>query len=151
MAHQLEPATGTPQPVPLNPTNQPKLAPGATVPAGQPARQPLNQAGYHEPAALLPRPGVPETVAPAGNGPEPMNHGKMGGHDHGAMIADFLRRFWICLALSVPVVAGSMMFQNLVGYHFTFPYRTPLLLGLASAIYLYGGWPSPWPTATAWL
>ncbi len=141
MAHQLEPATGTPQPVPLNPTNQPKLAPGATVPAGQPARQSLNQAGYHEPAALLPRPGVPETVAPAGNGPEPMNHGKMGGHDHGAMIADFLRRFWICLALSVPVVAGSMMFQNLVGYHFTFPYRTPLLLGLASAIYLYGGWP----------
>ena len=57
-----------------------------------------------------------------------MNHSKMGGHDHGAMIADFLRRFWICLALSVPVVAGSMMFQNLVGYNFTFPYSTPLLL-----------------------
>jgi Cu2+-exporting ATPase len=70
-----------------------------------------------------------------------MDHSKMGGHDHGAMIADFLRRFWVCLALSVPVVAGSMMFQNLVGYQFTFPYSTPLLLALATAIYLYGGWP----------
>ena len=70
-----------------------------------------------------------------------MNHSKMGGHDHGAMIADFLRRFWICLALSVPLVAGSMMFQNVVGYRFTLPYSTPLLLGLATAIYGYGGWP----------
>jgi Cu2+-exporting ATPase len=75
-----------------------------------------------------------------------MDHGKMdhspaGGHDHGAMIADFLRRFWVCLALSVPVVGLSMMFQNLVGYHFTFPYSTPLVLGLATVIYLYGGWP----------
>ena len=65
----------------------------------------------------------------------------MAGHDHGAMIADFLRRFWLCLALSVPLVAGSMMFQDLVGYHFTLPYHTPVLLGLATAIYLYGGWP----------
>ena len=70
-----------------------------------------------------------------------MNHSKMCGHDHGAMIADFLRRFWICLALSVPLVAGSMMFQNVVGYRFTLPYSTPLLLGLATAIYGYGGWP----------
>ena len=49
-----------------------------------------------------------------------MDHTKMGGHDHGAMIADFLRRFWVCLVLSVPVVILSMMFQNLVGYHLDF-------------------------------
>jgi Cu2+-exporting ATPase len=77
-----------------------------------------------------------------------MNHGKAahagmdhGGHDHGAMIADFLRRFWVCLALSVPVVAFSMMFQDLAGYHLDFPGRDWIVLGLATVIYVYGGWP----------
>ncbi len=57
------------------------------------------------------------------------------------MIADFLRRFWVCVVLSVPVVALSMMFQELVGYHLDFPYRNPIVLVLASVIYVYGGWP----------
>lgn len=79
-----------------------------------------------------------------------MNHSKMnnagishgsGGHDHGAMIADFLRRFWICLALSVPVVLLSMMFRDLTGYTLDFPYRNGVVLVLASIIYGYGGWP----------
>lgn len=68
-------------------------------------------------------------------------HGGHAGHDHGAMIADFLRRFWVCLVISVPVVALSMMFQKLMGYHLDFAYREPLVIGLASAIYVYGGWP----------
>lgn len=72
-----------------------------------------------------------------------MNHSKMGhgGHDHGAMIADFLRRFWICVALSIPVVLFSPMFQNLVGYQLDFPFRNPIVLVVASFIYVYGGWP----------
>ena len=72
-----------------------------------------------------------------------MQHGQMGhgGHDHGAMITDFLRRFWICLALSVPVVLLSMMLQNLLGYSVSLPYQTPVLLVLATVIYVYGGWP----------
>jgi Cu2+-exporting ATPase len=72
-----------------------------------------------------------------------MDHSKMGhgGHDHGAMIADFLRRFWICIVVSVPVIALSGVFQNLVGYQLTVPYQTPVILVLASFIYVYGGWP----------
>ena len=71
-----------------------------------------------------------------------MNHGGSGGgHDHGAMIADFLRRFWVCLALSVPVVLLSMMFRDLTGYTIDFPYRNGVVLVLASIIYGYGGWP----------
>lgn len=70
-----------------------------------------------------------------------MDHTHMAGHDHGAMIADFLRRFWVCLVLSVPVVVLSMMFQNLVGYHLDFAWRKPMVLVLASIIYGYGGWP----------
>jgi P-type Cu2+ transporter len=68
-------------------------------------------------------------------------HTGHGGHDHGAMIADFLRRFWVCLVLSIPVVALSMMFQDLMGYHLDFPYREPVVLILATVIYSYGGWP----------
>lgn len=73
-----------------------------------------------------------------------MDHSKMGhgsGHDHGAMIADFLRRFWICLGLSIPVVALSMMAQELIGYHLSFPFQNWIVLVLATVIYVYGGWP----------
>lgn len=57
------------------------------------------------------------------------------------MIADFLRRFWVCMALSVPVVGLSMMFRDLTGYTVDFPYRSGAVLVLASIIYVYGGWP----------
>ena len=63
------------------------------------------------------------------------------GHDHSAMIADFLRRFWICLVLTVPVVAISPMFQMAVGYKFDFPGRDWVSVVLGSIIYFYGGWP----------
>ena len=145
MAHEPEPATATPHPVH---TDQP--APGHESPAGQQALQHIGHDAHSGPDAPAP------PSATAGTASKPMDHGQMdhggmdhgkmghdqpGGHDHGAMIADFLRRFWVCLALSVPVVAGSMMFQDLVGYRLTLPYATPLLLGLATVIYLYGGWP----------
>lgn len=68
-------------------------------------------------------------------------HSGHGGHDHSAMIADFLRRFWICLVLTVPVVAISPMFQMAVGYQFNFPGRDWVSVTLGSIIYFYGGWP----------
>ena len=42
-----------------------------------------------------------------------MNHSQdmhgHAGHDHSAMVADFRLRFWISLALTVPVLALSPM------------------------------------------
>ncbi len=67
--------------------------------------------------------------------------GHGGSHDHSKMIADFLRRFWICLVFTVPVVAISPMFQMAVGYQFTFPGRDWVSVALGSIIYFYGGWP----------
>ena len=83
----------------------------------------------------------PDTAPPMPMDHRQMDHRPMAGHDHQAMIADFLRRFWMCLGLSVPLVAGSTMFQHLVGYRFTFPDSSWVLLGLATAIFGYGGWP----------
>jgi len=72
-------------------------------------------------------------------------HAEAGGqhaaHDHSAMISDFLRRFWVCLALTIPVVAFSPMFQHIAGYALDFPGRNWLTVALATVIFVYGGKP----------
>jgi Cu2+-exporting ATPase len=39
------------------------------------------------------------------------------GHDHGAMIADFKRRFWVSLVLTVPILLLSPMIRWHLGLH----------------------------------
>ena len=89
------------------------------------------------------------------NGHEPEHHhhhpapsagsggGHAGGHDHGQMIADFRRRFWVSLALTVPVLALTPMIRRMLGVEraWAFPGDGFVLLALASVIYFYGGWP----------
>ncbi len=51
-------------------------------------------------------------------------------------------RFWVCLALTVPIIAISPMPLEFFGLpHVSFVYDTWVLLGLATTIFLYGGWP----------
>ena len=57
------------------------------------------------------------------------------------MVADFRRRFFVCLALTVPIVALSPMIQDWAGFSFTFPGAVWVLTVLASVVYGYGGWP----------
>jgi Cu2+-exporting ATPase len=59
------------------------------------------------------------------------------------MIADFRRRFWVSLALTVPVLALDPMIQGILGLSatLTFPGDGLLLLALSSVVYFYGGWP----------
>jgi Cu2+-exporting ATPase len=67
------------------------------------------------------------------------------GHDHSEhhrqMIADFRRRFWVTLVLTVPIVALSPTLQEWFGFSLTVPFQMPILLVLSTAVYLYGGWP----------
>jgi Cu2+-exporting ATPase len=56
-------------------------------------------------------------------------------------VSDFRRRFWISLALSVPVLLLSHVVQDLVGFTWRFPGDAWLELILATTIYFYGGWP----------
>src|SRR5256886_737414 len=62
---------------------------------------------------------------------------------HGGMVGDFRRRFWISLALTVPVLATSEMVQHLLGLRgvLAFPGARYVEFGFASAVYFYGGWP----------
>jgi Cu2+-exporting ATPase len=90
---------------------------------------------------------------PAHGGPDRADAGDSrrhtGGHgqDHTAhhadMAADFKRRFWVSLALTVPVLLLSPMIQGWLGVAdaWEFPGDAWLQWLLATAVFAYGGWP----------
>ena len=59
------------------------------------------------------------------------------------MAADFRKRFWISLVLTVPILVLSPMLQSLVGLGEAISFSGDLyvLFGLSSAVFWYGGWP----------
>ena len=76
----------------------------------------------------------------AGSG-HPDHHDHHGHHAH--MAADFRRRFWISLVLTLPILLLSPLLQKLVGLReaIRFPGDLYVLFGLSSAVFWYGGWP----------
>jgi len=74
------------------------------------------------------------------------SHGS--GHDghqvHQAhMVAEFRRRFWVSVALTVPVLLLAPLIQGALGLEgaLRFPGDRLVQLAIASAVYFYGGWP----------
>jgi Cu2+-exporting ATPase len=65
-----------------------------------------------------------------------------GGHEAHST-ADFRRRFWVSLVLTVPVLALSPHIQDLLGVRdaWGFPGSDVILFVFASVIFFYGGWP----------
>jgi Cu2+-exporting ATPase len=59
------------------------------------------------------------------------------------MVADFRRRFWISLILTVPVLILSPMIQRFLGLGeaIRFPGDLYVLFGFASVVFFYGGYP----------
>jgi Cu2+-exporting ATPase len=53
----------------------------------------------------------------------------------------FKKRFFVCLALTIPVLILSEAIQTWFQYTLTIPYQSYILLFLAVIIYAYGGWP----------
>ena len=67
-----------------------------------------------------------------------------GHHDHHAhMVQDFRKRFWISLALTVPVLLLSPMIQEVIGLGTALRFSGDMLISffLSSVIFFYGGWP----------
>ena len=65
-------------------------------------------------------------------------------HDHHAhMAADFRKRFWISLGLTLPILSLSPMLQTLVGLREVVRFTGDIyvLFGFSSAVFWYGGWP----------
>ena len=66
------------------------------------------------------------------------------GSDHHAhMAADFRKRFWISLILTLPILILSPFLQALVGLRdaIRFPGDIYILFVFSSAVFWYGGWP----------
>lgn len=78
-------------------------------------------------------------------------HADHSGHSHpaedvydkheGHHTGDFMRRFWISLVITFPILLLSHMIQHWLGFSFTFPGDRHVLVALGTAIYIYGGMP----------
>ncbi|MFO7874716.1 MAG: hypothetical protein R6U62_09565, partial [Bacteroidales bacterium] len=85
--------------------------------------------------------------ASSGHNKEHSGHGSQGDHgnhgDHHAhMVADFKKRFYISLAITVLILLLSPMIQSFLGLgNLGFVGDQYVLFALASAIFFYGGWP----------
>ncbi|MFG2052899.1 heavy metal translocating P-type ATPase [Micromonospora sp. NPDC048930] len=86
------------------------------------------------------------TTEPGGHGAHgdhggPTGHG--GGHDKhaGHDPEQFRRKFWLSLALTVPIVVTSHMVMDWFGYRLDFPGMAWVGPVLGSVVFWYGGWP----------
>lgn len=74
------------------------------------------------------------------------HHAKQEHHDnhdkgHGDMVADFKRRAFISLAITLPILALSPMIQSFLGFSWRFSGDRYMLFGLSTVVFFYGGWP----------
>jgi Cu2+-exporting ATPase len=82
---------------------------------------------------------------PRGRGDPGQHHGHTGhaGHDkhagHDPEI--FRRKFWLSLALTIPIILTSEMVMEWFGYELDFPGITLVGPMLGTVVFLYGGWP----------
>ena len=89
--------------------------------------------------------------AAMGHGAKSVDHAAMGHASqgsgahagHGDMVADFRRRFWVCLVLTIPVLVLSPMVRDFLGQGMAplFAAEEWVALTLSSIIYFWGGWP----------
>ncbi|GID49842.1 copper-translocating P-type ATPase [Actinoplanes capillaceus] len=64
-------------------------------------------------------------------------HDKHAGHDPEV----FRRKFWLSLAMTIPIVATSHMIMDWFGYTLDFPGMSWVGPVLGTAVFFYGGWP----------
>lgn len=85
----------------------------------------------------------PQSQAIAGRTPpEHGSPGHSGPSGHQSMIAGLWKRFWICLALTVPITLLSPVVQDWLGLgELRFPGYEYVLLALSAVVYGWGGWP----------
>jgi P-type Cu2+ transporter len=69
--------------------------------------------------------------------------GMSSGEHHAMMVADFRRRFWVSLILSIPILLLSPLIQRFLGLEgkINFTGDSYVLFALSSGVFFYGGWP----------
>lgn len=70
------------------------------------------------------------------------NHSQKDYNKHeGHQTSDFIKRFWVSLILTIPILLLSHMIQQWLGFSIAFPGDRYVLMALGTAIYIYGGMP----------
>jgi P-type Cu2+ transporter len=83
----------------------------------------------------------------AGHDMSSMRHEKnptmgMAGHNHHAMmIADFKKRFYVVLILTIPIMLLSTMIQHFLKINWQFAGSQYILFALSTIVFFYGGFP----------
>jgi len=72
-----------------------------------------------------------------------MHENHQSGNHHAHMVADFRKRFWISLGITIPILILSPMIQGFLGFTqaLNFPEDVYVLWVFSSFIFFYGGWP----------
>lgn len=70
----------------------------------------------------------------------PHDHGS-GGDGHKDHIKIYRQRFWISLALTLPILIMAPLIQDLIGFEWRFPGDRYVQFIVSSFIFFYGGWP----------
>jgi Cu2+-exporting ATPase len=68
------------------------------------------------------------------------DHGSHGSN-HGMMVRDFKKRFYISIVLTVPVLILSPFIQEIFSFSIRFPGDVFVLFILSTIVFFYGGWP----------
>ena len=79
------------------------------------------------------------TLEPLRNAASNNTHGKH--TNHTGMFADFRKRFYVVLLLTIPIMLLSEMIQHWLNIHISFLGSKYVLLVLSSVVFFYGGWP----------
>src|SRR5699024_5757039 len=62
-------------------------------------------------------------------------------HDHGQMVEDFKKRFFVSIIITIPVLILSPLIQQFLSVDWRFTNDSYILFVLSSIIFFYGGWP----------
>ncbi|GAA3390394.1 hypothetical protein GCM10020369_44170 [Cryptosporangium minutisporangium] len=134
-SHDSSPTSGTPS--------------APTLPANPPgAEHHAHDSGEHTGRATGSRTGHGGHADHAGPGAHAAHdgHGAHGGHSghdkHAGHDPEmFRRKFWLSLALTVPIVLTSHMIMDWFGYRLDFPGMDWVGPVLGTVVFFYGGWP----------
>ena len=69
------------------------------------------------------------------------SHNSGSHHNHNGMIADFKKRFYVVMILTIPIMLLSEMIQHFMGVHWQFAGSQYILFALSTIVFFYGGFP----------
>jgi P-type Cu2+ transporter len=88
---------------------------------------------------------MPMSSEHTGNQPHQMHGASNSGHHdhHTDMIPDLIKRFWISLVFTLPILILSPMLREFFGLKEALRFNgdSYVLFGLSSVVFFYGGWP----------